>query len=170
MLLTWLVISAGLLLAVSLATIGGSRPSYFGAVVFSFLAAVIGLCLGSWILLCNGLLVGLVAFACQFKGTQRRTFIGGSVIATAVAYLGVIIFVAIPQQRKWAELQESYPMESLTERLRYEQSATRRSANARAAEQPLNSPRFETFESLMEGQGFNVRRREISLRRLHLAR
>jgi hypothetical protein len=150
-----------------MATIGGSRPSYVGAIVFSILGTVCGLCFGSLILFCNGLMVTLVAFACHIQETRRRTFIGGSVIATALTYVGVIVLVAMPQQRKWAELQKSYPVESLTERLRYEQSAMRRAANARPAKQELNSPRLETFENHLQGHRWDVLRRDISLQHLH---
>jgi hypothetical protein len=167
MMFGWLVLSAGFLLVVSLATVGGSRPSYVGAIVLSFAAAAFALCAGSTILLWNALLVSLVALACHVSGTRRRTFVATSVIGTVVAYLGVIVFLAIPEQREWARLEESYPIESLTERLQYEQRAKKSPVAVSATQHALNSPRFEMFESSLDEQSGKVQLREISLKRLH---
>lgn len=167
MILLWLVLSAGFLLVVSLATLGGSRPSYGGSIVLSVAAATCALCTGSMLLFWNALVVGLVAFACHVSGTRRRTFVATSVIGTVAAYLGVIVFLAIPEQREWARLEESYPIESLTERLQYERGAKKGSVDASATQQALSSPRFEVFESSLDERSWDVQLREISLKRLH---
>src|SRR5262249_10061627 len=104
MLLASLVFSAGLLLIVCLATLGGSRPSYLGAILISLAVAPCAFLFGSSIFLGNAFLVGIVAVTCQVMAARRRTFVASSLLATAVVYVGVIIFFVIPEQREWANL------------------------------------------------------------------
>jgi len=166
MMLLSLAFSAGLLLIVSLATLGGSRPSYLGAVLLSMAAAACVFLSGSAIFLCNALLVGIVAITCQVTAARRRTFVASSLLATAVVYVGAIIFFVIPEQREWANLKENYPVESLAERLQYEKVAR----NFTPPDNTLalgNSAALGSFEKRMGEAEFGVFRREVSLSQLH---
>src|SRR5262249_5612154 len=161
-----LVLSAGLLAFVSLITLSGYRPSYVAACIFGFVAALGGLCLGSWVLFLNGCLVGGVAFGSHVKQVPPRKFLFRSFAATVVVYLGAFVYFAIFEERKWAKLEARYPVESLTERLQYEKEA-RKLAPPQSAAALANAERLAAFEAWMAEPYFEAYPREVSLRQLH---
>src|SRR5215831_16594499 len=86
----------------------------------------------------NSLLVCFAVFGCAAVGARPNRVLLASFGMTVVAY-GLFSIVAIaPEIKEWSELKDRYPMESMTDRLAYEQRRTE--SPAKGEEQQTGSP------------------------------
>jgi hypothetical protein len=111
-----LIFSAGFLLVVN--AIAFSSGGRVGRATFWSLVAVPTLffCAMSIVLPLNALAVAVAGAVCSAVRARPRWFLASSLVATMAVY-GCI---ALPDLLAWAELKKDYPLESLAERLAYE--------------------------------------------------
>lgn len=133
------------LIAVGLRRGGGAPVVVLIAVAGTFLF----MCVMSVAVALQSLLTVVVATACWICRARPRTVFLGSLAAMAASY-AFVLWTSIPDVRRRAELRETYPLESLSERLAYE---TRRPADQASDPAPVKlAAEVQTHLNAFEAQ------------------
>jgi hypothetical protein len=164
MMFSGLIFSAIFLAIVNAVVFTGGRKGTSVAVVISGLVAF-AMCAGfSLLLATNAICVAVAGVAAFRKTSPRLWFFALSFGMTAVTYIVIGGLFAIPQMRAWQRQQAVYPMESLADRLAYE-NRPRTKDSSRPDNSRWLSCTEERFdqEALVSNAGVRVK----SLERLH---
>jgi hypothetical protein len=157
-------ISAVFLLIVNAIALSGSKRAVAEATVASWVFTALTFFLWTLLGMLNTLLVAIGATFCWMGGARPRRFVVSSLVATGTAYAIFTCCFVVPELVEWNRLKQDYPLESLAERLAYEDR--RRPESGQGEEPTFNADHLNRLEKHFESIELTSGRRR-SLEHLH---